>query len=157
MRRIALVLIAAISLTLAFSACNDNGTVKDIPVDEIMSKVIEDTDLDTNMIVQSENQVIVSYGINLSLLEEHSVKISKNIVSANTIAIFKLKDVKDIVAFQNSVNKRKNDMIDLFQDYAPAESDLAMNSIAMTKGRYILFVVSKDAEKVKAAFEKMFK
>jgi hypothetical protein len=156
MKKIASVLIALIFLIMAFTGCGTT-TVKNIPVKDIMANIVSDTDLTTKMIDVSDNQIIATYGIDLSMLEEYSVKISNNIVSANTVAVFKLKDLKDLVTVQNCITKRKNDMVTTFQDYAPAESALAKNAVALTKGRYILFAVSKDAETVKTAFNDMFK
>jgi ABC-type glycerol-3-phosphate transport system substrate-binding protein len=156
MKKIISALLAALVLTLALAGCGGKAVRSDLAAKDILTAAVEGTDLTVKMIDVADNQIIATYGIDLTKLEGYSVRISNSIVSANTIAVFKLKDEKDIVAVQNSVAKRKADMVATFQSYAPAESALAENAVMLTKGRYILFVVSKDAETAKAAFLKLF-
>lgn len=133
------------------------ATAKNVPVSELMTKIVENTDLSSKMVGQTATQIKDGFYVDTALAEEYDLKISNNIVSANTVAVFKLKDAKDVASFQEGLNKRKDDQVKLFESYAPAEAALAKDGIIAVKGVYVLFVVSKDAAAVKTAFLDMLK
>jgi hypothetical protein len=141
------------------------ATAKNVPVSELMTKIVANTDLVTenvagkgpSMVKQTATQIKDGFYVDTALAEEYDLKISNNIVSANTVAVFKLKDLKNVASFQEGLNKRKDDQVKLFESYAPAEAALAKDGIIAVKGVYVLFVVSKDAAAVKTAFLDMLK
>jgi hypothetical protein len=147
---ISLLLIAALAASL-LSACAAE-TFKDVPVKDLMSAVAAGTDLATKMTGQTAAQIQANFYVDPAKCSEYDLKISTNPVSANTLAIFKLADAKDAEAFKTGLQKRLDDQVKVFESYAPAESALSKEGVILVKGSYVLFVVSKDAETVRAAF-----
>lgn len=68
------------------------------------------------------------------------------------ILLVHVRSEKDAVAVEEAVQKRKEDQIENFDGYGAEQISLLDSSIIKTRGRYVLFVVSPDAERIEKAF-----
>lgn len=93
------------------------------------------------------------YGISRAELEDFVLYRAPSNIKADEIAIIKVKDPKYIDEVKEKVLKRADRQATSFRDYLPKEYFLIEKKIIKVKGNYILFAVSKDAEKIADVFE----
>lgn len=97
------------------------------------------------------------YGIKSGDVESFILYIAPSNIKADEIAVIKVKDIKDVDKIKGRVAQRIEKQSISFKDYLPDEYYLIEKNVLKVKGNYILFVVSKDAEKVSEAFDAAFK
>ena len=77
-------------------------------------------------------------------------------VKTNEIAILKVKDEKDIPKAESAVKQRAENVKKQFETYLPDQYENAKNYKLMTKGKYVLFVISEDADKLVNVYNSFF-
>lgn len=166
MKKKPFVLMLAILLTLALSACssngdNSNGNKAEEPIEptvtvkEMVDKMLADIEQPALMELDAEG-VKQQYHVDLGLLEEYSVRIPMMNVKSNELSILKVKDAKDISAVEETVKKRAADVQKSFEQYLPDQYENAKNYKIVTKGNYVLFVISDQADAFVKSFERFF-
>lgn len=166
MKKQPFVLMLAILLTLALSACssndnNSNGNNAEKPIEpsvsvkEMVDKMLADIEQPALMELDAEG-VKQQYHVDLGLLEEYSVRIPMMNVKSNELSILKVKDAKDISAVEEAVKKRAADVQKSFEQYLPDQYENAKNYKIVTKGNYVLFVISDQADAFVKSFERFF-
>ncbi|QJD88213.1 DUF4358 domain-containing protein [Cohnella herbarum] len=96
------------------------------------------------------------YGIDTKILAEFSAKMPMMNVKTNEIAIFKVKNAKDIAAVKKGIKKRAEAVQKSFEQYLPDQYENAKNYKVATKGNYVLFVISESADDLEKAFQAAF-
>ena len=93
------------------------------------------------------------YGIDSSLLEDFCVKMPMMSFSITEVGVFKVKDTNNIDSVVSSINKRASDIgISLY----PSLEETYANKKIVTKGQYILFAISDDADAIVSNFNALF-
>lgn len=160
MKKQPLILMLAILLTLALSACSTNSSKEEpiesnVPVKEMVDKMLTDIEQPSLMELDEEG-VKQQYHIDLGLLEEYSVRIPMMNVKSNELSILKVKDAKDVPAVEEAIKKRAADVQKSFEQYLPDQYENAKNYKIVTKGNYVLFVISDQADAFVKSFERFF-
>lgn len=86
------------------------------------------------------------YYIDPALLEQHTAMSPMMNVKSNELAVFKVKDAKDIAAVQEGIKKRATDIQKNFETYLPDQYENAKKYKLVTKGNYVFFVIADAAE-----------
>ncbi|MCY1459685.1 hypothetical protein D9M71_771780 [compost metagenome] len=86
------------------------------------------------------------YYIDPALLEQYTAMYPLMMVKSNELAIFKVKDAKDLAAVQDGVKKRAADIQKNFETYLPDQYENSKNYKLITKGNYVFFVIAEAAE-----------
>ncbi|MFC7678829.1 DUF4358 domain-containing protein [Paenibacillus sp. GCM10028914] len=168
-KKLSLILMLAMAFTLALSACSSNSdqsepvensdTAKPIestvPVKEMVDKMLTDIE-QPNLMELDEEMVKQQYHLDLGLIEEYSVRIPMMNVKSNELSILKVKEEKDIPAVEEAVKQRAADIQKSFEQYLPDQYENAKNYKLVTKGNYILFVISEEADAFVNSFESFF-
>lgn len=89
------------------------------------------------------------YGMDTDLLEDFCVQVPMMSYSITEVGVFKVKDVNNVSSVVSAINKRANDIGIML--YPSLEEIYAAKQI-VTKGQYILFVISDDADSIVANF-----
>lgn len=89
-----------------------------------------------------------AYGIDTSLLNDYYVSMSMMNVHATEIAIFELKDAKDVDTVMAGIEKRQQGLVEQWQSYLPDQLELVENYKTAVKNNMILFVINHDADKI---------
>ncbi|MCE5172759.1 DUF4358 domain-containing protein [Paenibacillus profundus] len=152
------VLMLTIILSLVLSACSSN---KETPIEATLpTKEMAD-----QMIAQVEQPALIElqadmvkelYHLDLALLEEYTIRIPMMNVKTNEIAILKVKDAKDIPAIETAIKQRASEVQKQFETYLPDQYENAKNYKLVTKGNYVLFVISENADELVKTYDSFF-
>lgn len=154
--KIVMVVILTIVLSTLSACSNPNSQNAKMPsVQEIGDKISQSVDL-SEMIQLDDKKVQKLYDINPDELDEYWIYISASNISAQEIAVIKVKESSSIESIKDKLSERIEKQSISFKDYLPEEYHLLENHILKTKGNYILLVVSKDADIVEDIFDKSF-
>lgn len=127
-----------------------NLTAKEM-VDQMLAKVEQPAFMEVE-----ENQLADLYHLAPSLLEDYSIRMPMMNIKSNEIAVLKVKDAKDIPTVEEAVKERAADVQKSFEQYLPDQYENAKNYKLVTKGNYILFVISDVADQLVTEFDNLF-
>ena len=120
-------------------------------VDEMLAKVEQPM-----MMEVTGEQVQEIYNIDPEKLEDYAIRIPMMNVKTNEIAILKVKDVADVPAVEEAVKQRAATVQQQFETYLPDQYENAKNYKLVTKGNYVLFVISDQADELVAEYDRFF-
>ena len=148
MKKIIYLLIMILSI-LTFSACG-KATANPVAKD-VTASIISDFSSDS-MTELSADRVNSYYDIDLKKLDDFSIYIEGSGGYADEVAIFKVKDNKDIEDIKASINDRIKNRLKDFDGYNSEELVKIKDNLVLVKGKYILFVISENNDKAKSTF-----
>lgn len=156
-----LVIIIIILVILAISAiiifCREDYSKVNVKTIDIMNNISETLDEDIpNMIELSEEELKDNYNIDVDKIEEYVIKMPIMNVSADEIAIIKVKDMKDLEYIKSKVNGRVKNIQDNFDGYLQDQLILAKSPLIMVKGRYVLMSISESNDTIESIFNSYF-
>ncbi|TCZ78198.1 DUF4358 domain-containing protein [Paenibacillus albiflavus] len=158
MKKQPFILMLIIVLTLALSACSSNKAApieSTVPVKEMVDKMITEAEQPALMELDAD-AVKQQYHLDPALLEEYSARIPLMNVKTNEISVFKVKDEKDIPTIETAIKQRAADVQKQFETYLPDQYENAKNYKLVTKGNYLLFVISEKPDDVVKSFDSFF-
>lgn len=148
-----LIFVFANFLTGCFSSDKEakNPSVEDIGV-----KIKESVDL-SDMVELDESKFERIYGVKLDKIDAFFAYVPSSNISASEIAVIKVKDSSDVEEVKAKISARVQKQATSFKDYLPEEYYLIENHILKSKGDYVLFVISKEADDIEKIFDSSFK
>ena len=174
MKKLTRLFFAALALVLALSlfgcaaapaepSATPEPTVEPTPVPEVNVPVQDIADallampdmFPSAMGFMGEEMITESCGLDFSLLSEYSLNDPMMNVHAHMLYVAKVKDEADVPAVEEAFGKRLTLMQDIFSTYLPAQYDLAMAGQVVSNGKYVLMVVSNDAQAVVDEFNRL--
>ena len=127
-----------------------------VPVQDIADKLLAMEDMfPSAMGFMGEEMITESCGLDVSLLSEYSLNDPMMNVHSHMLYVAKVKDEADVPAVEEAFGKRLTLMQDIFSTYLPAQYDLAMAGQVVSNGKYVLMVVSNDAQAVVDEFNRL--
>lgn len=78
-------------------------------------------------------------------------------VKATDLVVIELKDEADFDTIKEALTKRAEDVIQSFSSYLPDQYEDAKNYQIVQKGKYVLYSISHDQQKVLESFENQVK
>ena len=158
MKKLHMVLMLTIIGGLLLAACSNNEPETVEPtlsatemVDEMLAKVEQPM-----MMEVTGEQVQEIYNIDPEKLEDYAIRIPMMNIKTNEIAILKVKDVADVPAVEEAVKQRAATVQQQFETYLPDQYENAKNYKLVTKGNYVLFVISDQADELVAEYDRFF-
>ncbi len=76
----------------------------------------------------------------------------KSTMDVNEVLIVKVKDKSQIESLEDSIDSRINYQLQSFSGYGPEQCALVNNYELKTKGNFVFFAISENAEQIKEAF-----
>jgi len=151
-----LLLIGILSVMLAAcSSGNNNVADPGLKAAEMTTKMTEQVE-QPNLIELEDDMVQTMYHLDPSLLEDYSIRIPLMNIKSNEIAILKVRDSKDMATVEAAVKQRAQDVQKQFETYLPDQYENAKNYKMVTKGNYVFFVISEEADKLQEVFLSFF-
>lgn len=135
-----------------FTGCSSKQQKsEELSVKEINEKIKSNVDLSALKEGDSE-KLNKLYGISQDEVEDFVLYTAASNIKADEILILKVKDEKSIDSIKGKITERAKNQEEVFKDYLPNEAYLVENNVLKVKGNIILFVISKDAEKIGELF-----
>lgn len=158
MKKQPIVLMLAIVFTLVLSACGGNQAApieSTVPVKEMVDKMI--TEVEQPVLMELDADALKQqYHLDPALLEEYTARIPMMNVKTNEVSVFKVKDAKDIPTIETAIKQRAADVQKQFETYLADQYEIAKNYKLVTKGNYLLFVISEQADELVKSFDSFF-
>jgi hypothetical protein len=129
---------------------------KEINIGEVVEQIMKDVEFAESGEME-EDMIFDFYEIDKDLIAEVAVARSLWDTNADELAIFKLKDAKDMDKVESTLKARQAQLLERWQDYIPEQAENVKNYALVKQGKYIMFVICQDSEKAKATFEAAFK
>ncbi len=120
-------------------------------VDEMLAKIEQPM-----MMELTGEQVQEVYNIDPEKLADYAIRIPMMNVKSNEIAILKVKDTADVPAVEEAVKQRAATVQQQFETYLPDQYENAKNYKLVTKGNYVLFVISDQADELVTEYDRFF-
>ena len=120
-------------------------------VDEMLAKVEQPM-----MMELTGEQVQEVYNIDPEKLADYAIRIPMMNVKTNEIAILKVKDAADVSAMEEALKQRAQTVQQQFETYLPDQYENAKNYKLVTKGNYVLFVISDQADELVTEYDRFF-
>ena len=139
------------------SGCSSlsKAETKNPTISEINEKIIQAVDI-SNLKAGNFVKLKDLYGISKGEIEEFIFYRALSNIKADEILIIKAKDSNNVNSIKDKILKRVDKKAVSFKDYIPDEYYLIEKKVIKVKKNYILFVISKDAEKITYAFDECF-
>lgn len=162
MKRIPLFLTLIIAMGLMLAACGGKDKPDATPnqepslsVKEMVEQMIEK--VEQPALIELEKDMMKDfYPLDIALLDEFEVRMPMMNVKTNEIAIFKVKDTKDIATVETAAKQRAADVQKQFETYLQDQYENAKNYKIVTKGSYVFFVISESADELIKQFNSYF-
>lgn len=158
MKKLTMFLMLTIIGGLLLAACsNDEPKVVEptLSANEMMDELL--TKIEQPMMMElTDEQVQEVYNIDPTKLADYAIRIPMMNVKSNEIAILKVKDVADVLAVEEAVKQRAQTVQQQFETYLPDQYENAKNYKVVTKGNYVLFVISDQADELVTEYDRFF-
>lgn len=158
MKKLHLFLVVTIIGALLLAGCSGGSSDQAEPgltanemVDEMLAQVEQPA-----MLELTTEQVKEIYNIDPEKLEEYAIRIPMMNVKTNEIAILKLKNEADVPEVEEALKKRAESVQKQFETYLPDQYENAKNYQLVTKGNYVLFVISEQADELVKVYDTFF-
>ena len=136
--------------------CNKKETVIDI--DELTNEVISAAKF-RDELQELDDTVLqnIYSSIQLSDIVKYKVYVNSTSAEAEELAIFEAKNEKGAQNIYQAVKERIDDLKFGFEGYLPEELIYIENAVIKKEGRYVLFGVGQNYEKINEIFNKHIK
>ena len=157
-KRSIVLLVALFFLLSSLTACGSskNDSDKKPSVDEITQNIKKSVNLSDKRFGDNE-KLKKLYDIDSIILDGFVLFLAPSNIKADEVAIFKVKNSSDVSKVKDKISARIDKKSQSFKEYLPDEYYLIQHSIVKTNGNYVLFVVSKDGDKISDKFGESFK
>lgn len=145
-------------LGVVITACSGDKTSSvesKLSAKEMIEQMVTEIEQPSLLELESD-QVKDLYNVDLDKLADYSIRIPMMNVKSNEIAILKAKDAKDIPDVEATLKQRAENVQKQFETYLPDQYENAQNYKLVTKGNYVLMVISEDADELVKVFEGLF-
>ncbi|CAH1057349.1 DUF4358 domain-containing protein [Paenibacillus pseudetheri] len=102
------------------------------------------------------NKLQELYKIDVDNVDDFILYTSTSNVKADELAVIKLKDESQVENVKEKIELRIDSQNIKFKDYRPDEYFLAQNHVLKTKGPFVFFAVSKEANQMEHTFDDVF-
>ncbi|MEK4509917.1 DUF4358 domain-containing protein [Paenibacillus sp. FSL K6-2524] len=155
-----ILMIMVVVLGIMLTACSSSNNKEEAfeptqTTKEMMDSVLAQFEQPSLMELPAE-MVNELYHLNPTLLDQYTIMTPMMNIKTNEIAILKVKDAKDIPTVEEAVKQRATDIQKQFETYLPDQYENAKNYKLVTKGNYVIFIISENADDIEKAFETFF-
>lgn len=143
-----------ICFSILFTGCskvNNNLTAKDIQKSIVATKLVKD------MEETGTKGLKRYYGLNANDFDSVVLYTPKSTMAVDEMLIVKVKDKSQIDPLLDCIDSRVEAQLKNFGGYGPEQCALVNDYELKTKGKYVFFAISENAEQLKEAFKEAIK
>lgn len=161
MRKTYFVCILTIVLAVMTTACGSKNNAENAYEPSMTTKEMTDSvtklyEQPALMELPAENVSTLYHLDPELLLEQYTILTPLMNIKTNEIAVLKVKDIKDVPTVEAAVKQRATDVQKQFETYLPDQYENAKNYKLVTKGKYVIFVISENSDELAKAFDTFF-
>lgn len=159
-KKITVIMLVAM-LSIFMVACSTNNSSNSskaeptLSAKEMADKMLEEVEQPTFMELSAE-EVNTVYNVDVDKLEDYTIRIPLMNTKAHQIAILKVKDSKDVTEIEDLLKQRAETVQKQFERYLADQYEIAKNYKIVTKGNYVIMVISDQADELLNIYEGFF-
>lgn len=150
---------------LVFSLAGCSEKIPDIAVRDIMTNIENESEIAKGLseldfkkadLQDFEKQMIESFGIDIEDIEEGIMKFPMINLQVDSVILLKVNNEEKLPEVKASLENYVENQRKAFENYMPQNLEVINNHILKEKGKYMILIISNEAEKIDEAFEKAF-
>ena len=153
-----MVIMLTMVLAMVVSACSSNKSTTieaSKSAKEMTEQMVTEVEQPALMELTAE-ELKNLYNLDPAKLTDFSVRVPMMNVKTNEIAIFKVKDTKDVAEVEAAAKQRAENVMKQFEKYLPDQYENAKNHKIVVKGNYVLLVISDQADELYKVYDSFF-
>lgn len=149
-------LVAIVSIVVTACSGGNSATVEPkLTAKEMADQMFKEVE-QPQLMELSDEEVKTMYNLDVAKLEDYEIRIPMMMVHTNELAILKVKDTKDIAEVEAALKVRAEAVQKQFETYLPDQYENAKNYKLVTKGNYVMMVISDKADELVKLYEGYF-
>ena len=130
---------------------------KDVSLTDIKDKLKDTVDFSTFSKEEESSFLKDTFDFDMDKIEEYDVYVPQTNLNTNTILLLNLKNASDASEFKEKIDAYKENLLSIYEDYAPDQAEFVKDSVYEEHGKTIVFVISDKSEEVKKALADIYK
>lgn len=151
----AILAIAVVVSVMGGCSGKEDGAAEAISAAEVGERIRQAVNLE-DMKQGDGSKLQKLYAIDAGEVEDFILYTATSNVKADELAVIKVKDVNQVESVKKKIRQRIEAQTVKFRDYRPDEYFLIEKHVLKTKGPFVLFAVSKEADLMGRAFDDAF-
>ena len=148
-----MILIISTVLMIFIVGCSS----KDVSLTDIKDKLKDTVDFSTFSKEEESSFLKDTFDFDMDKIEEYDVYVPQTNLNTNTILLLNLKNASDASEFKEKIDAYKENLLSIYEDYAPDQAEFVKDSVYEEHGKTIVFVISDKSEEVKKALADLYK
>lgn len=148
-----LVIFLSVALMIFMFGCSS----KDVSLTDIKDKLKDTVDFSTFSREEESSFLKDTFDFDMDKIEEYEVYVPQTNLNTNTILLLNLKNASDASEFKEKIDAYKENLLSIYEDYAPDQAEFVKDSVYEEHGKTIVFVISDKSEEVKKALADLYK
>ncbi|MFR7871317.1 MAG: DUF4358 domain-containing protein [Fenollaria timonensis] len=148
-----MILFISVALMIFMIGCSS----KDVSLTDIKDKLKDTVDFSTFSKEEESSFLKDTFDFDMDKIEEYDVYVPQTNLNTNTILLLNLKNASDASEFKEKIDAYKENLLSIYEDYAPDQAEFVKDSVYEEHGKTIVFVISDKSEEVKKALADLYK
>lgn len=148
-----LVIFLSVALMIFMFGCSS----KDVSLTDIKDKLKDTVDFSTFSKEEESSFLKDTFDFDMDKIEAYEVYVPQTNLNTNTILLLNLKNASDASEFKEKIDAYKENLLNVYKDYAPDQAEFVKDSVYEEHGKTIVFVISDTSEEVKKALADLYK
>ena len=148
-----MILFISVALMIFMIDCSS----KDVSLTDIKDKLKDTVDFSTFSKEEESSFLKDTFDFDMDKIEEYEVYVPQTNLNTNTILLLNLKNASDASEFKEKIDAYKENLLSIYEDYAPDQAEFVKDSVYEEHGKTIVFVISDKSEEVKKALADLYK
>lgn len=148
-----LLLFVSVAILVFMVGCSS----KDVSLDSIKDKLKETIDFSNFSKEEEDSYLKDTFDFDTNKVEAYEMYGPQTNLNTNAVLLLRLKDAKDASEFKDKIDAYKENLINIYKDYAPDQAKLVEDSVYEEHGKTIVLVISDKSDEVKKALASLFK
>lgn len=148
-----MILFISVALMIFMIGCSS----KDVSLTDIKDKLKDTVDFSTFSKEEESSFLKDTFDFDMDKIEEYEVYVPQTNLNTNTILLLNLKNSSDASEFKEKIDAYKENLLSIYEDYAPDQAEFVKDSVYEEHGKTIVFVISDKSEEVKKALADLYK
>lgn len=148
-----MILFISVALMIFMIGCSS----KDVSLTDIKDKLKDTVDFSTFSKEEESSFLKDTFDFDMDKIEEYDVYVPQTNLNTNTILLLNLKNASDASEFKEKIDAYKENLLSIYEDYAPDQAEFVKDSVYEEHGKTIVFIISDKSEEVKKALADLYK